>query len=140
MDYEQKVKEFLQPFMVLLRKVVLEAWGIISSKICRKRLSYFQLSYNSVIMNGLVIKKNVEKSFNVFNNCEVKKCGNGATLIIRSSTENFSVDIRFKKIGKDYKTKNARTARNDKFVNQEPYLGEEFLPEPKFQVVFKYRR
>ncbi len=132
MDYEQKVKDFLQSYMDLLRTVVLEAWDIFHEKYAVN--AYLISNFgNSVIMNNLVVK-GIEKHFEPLNNCEVKKSGNGATLIIRSSTENFRVDIRFKKIGKDYKTKNARTTRNDKFENQEPYLGEVFLPEPVVQV------
>jgi hypothetical protein len=132
MDYEQKVKQFLQPYMDLLRTVVLEAWEIYHNKYAENAYLIFNFG-NSVIMNNLVIK-GIEKYFEPLNNCEIRKSGNGATLIIRSSTENFRVDIRFKKVGKDYKTKNARTARNDKFVNQEPYLGEIFLPEHVVQV------
>lgn len=128
MDYEEKTKALLQPYLEKLHYVVIEAWNTYNKDFAENAFKLFPLG-RAIIMNNLVIG-NMTKVFDGYNNIDIKKNGHGAILIIRSNEENFRLNIRFKKLDQKYRTLNAKTARNNRFVNQEPYLGEELLPQP----------
>lgn len=134
MDSLELVKKHLSPYLSILHKSIIMAWEEYHkdfSKIIHKTSALAP----SVIMNGLVVNF-AKKYFDGYNNVEIKKNSHSAIFIIRSSTDNFRIDLRFKKLDKYYRTHNARSARNTNFVNQvhEPYLGEVFQPIPQTKI------
>jgi hypothetical protein len=131
MDSLELVREFLSPFMSILRKVIMEAWEEYQTTFAKNVHKLTPLA-PSVIMSGLVVNL-AKKYFDGYNTIEIKKNSHSAIFIFRSPIENFRVELRFKKLDQYYRTRNAKSARNSNFVNQvhEPYLGEAFQPVPQ---------
>jgi hypothetical protein len=127
MDYLEKIKVFLKPYLDILNSVVIDAWNTYQTD-CDTIVYRLQSLGRSIIMNNLCID-NAKKAFTDYENIDVITNGHGLIINIRSNDEDFHVTLRFKKLDKKYRTFNAKTSRNQKFTNQLP-LWKSDIPKP----------
>jgi hypothetical protein len=127
MNYEARVRKFLEPYLAVLNRIIVDAWNEYNNGSYDELTSKLLPLGRAIMMNNIVIA-NAKAAFLGDPNVTIMTNGNGVILTILSKEEKFQIDLRFKKLDRQYQTHNAVSARNTRF-NDQMSLWEDPLPE-----------